>query len=66
MDMFFLIARNLAFLIKWLYSLFMIISYFQIKNLVARSKEEEITCALILIKKNKPLWRYIVLFPGAF
>ena len=29
---FFLTAQNLAFLIKWLYSLFMLISYFEIKN----------------------------------
>ena len=41
MTCFFLTARNLAFLIKRLYSLFMLIRVFKLGILVARPKEEE-------------------------
>ena len=46
----------------------MLISHFQIKILVARPKEEEINklVHLFQLKKTKPLWRCLALFPGAF
>ena len=50
----FLTARNSDFLIKWLYSHFMLISYFQIKNSScwAKRRRNKLTCALIPMKKH--------------
>ena len=61
----FFIARNLAFLIKLLYFL-CVFRIFKLRILVARLKEEETNQLMHLFrqKSTKPLWRYLVQFPG--